>query len=507
MIQLLYACIVEQHDLRLVVLAALVCLFACFTATNLLADAQESSGKRRQLWHLAAATLFGVGVWTTHFIAELAYRPGIPIGYDITLTLLSIAVSVVLTWIGLGIVLQFGIRHVGGAVVGLAIGAMHYTGIAALRAPADLLWDPIMVAISVGTGAAMAAAAMEVLGSEPGLGNRVGATMLLVAAIVGLHFTGMAALTLRLNPAVDVPQAVLAPDLLAIAVAAGTAVIITLGLACSFVDNRLAQRTIEENERLLRRVEERTVELRLLQSELVRSERLSALGQLTATIAHELRNPLSAIGNTVYTLRQQVEAQGFDFDRPFDRIERSISRCERIIYDLTDFTQMRPVELAPVAIDAWLGALLDQPKFNAGIPVERGFSLPAAFVAIDPERMQRVIGNLLENAEHAMSEPLPGNRPPRIRVATRIQGDRLEIIVEDNGPGIPADILPKVFEPLFSTKSFGTGLGLPTVKQIIEQHGGTVAIASSASDGTRVTLRLPLAPAKEGTAPAAEMAA
>jgi signal transduction histidine kinase len=293
------------------------------------------------------------------------------------------------------------------------------------------------------------------------------------------------------------PQEVLAPNLLAIAVAAGTALIITLGLAGAFVDTRLARRTIEENERLHRRVEERTAELRHVQDELLRNERFSALGQLTATIAHELRNPLSAIGNTVYTLRQQVEAHGFDFDRPLDRIERSVSRCERIIYDLTDFTQMRPIEPAPVAIDAWLGALLDQPKFNAGIPIERRFSIPSPIVAIDPERMQRVIGNLLENAEHAMSEPLPGNRPPRIGVATRMQGGHLEIIVEDNGPGIPADVLPKVFEPLFSTKSFGTGLGLPTVKQIIEQHGGAIAITSTPATGTRVTLRLPSMPAQE----------
>jgi signal transduction histidine kinase len=82
-------------------------------------------------------------------------------------------------------------------------------------------------------------------------------------------------------------------------------------------------------------------------------------------------------------------------------------------------------------------------------------------------------------------------------VATRGGGDHLEILIEDNGPGIPADILPKVFEPLFSTKSFGTGLGLPTVKRIMEQHGGSIAIASTVQSGTRVTLRLPLASALE----------
>ena len=506
MLQLLYACIVEQHDLRLVALAAFVCLFACFTSVNLLAGAQASSGKRRDLWHAIAAMVFGVGVWTTHFIAELAYRPGIPIGYEITLTLLSIAVAVLLSSIGMWIVLSLGIRHVGGAVIGLAVGAMHYIGVAALRAPADFIWDPVMVAVSIAAGAAMAAAAMEVLGAKPGLGNRVGAATLLVIAIVGLHFIGMAALTLRLNPAVDMPQEVIAPDMLAFAVAAGTALIITLGLAGAFVDNRLAQRTIEENEQLQRGIEERTTRLRQVQDKLVRSERLSALGQLTATIAHELRNPLSAIGNTVYALRQQVGAQGLDFDRSLDRITRSVSRCERIINDLTDFTQMRAIEVEPVALNAWLEALLDERQFGAAIRVERFFATPDPVIAIDGARMRRVIANLLDNAVQAMSEPLPEDRQPCIAIATRAQGNSLEIIIEDNGRGIPGDVLPKVFEPLFSTKSFGTGLGLPTVKQIVEQHGGAIAIASTLSAGTRVTLRLPSAQAKDD-AQAKEMAA
>jgi NO-binding membrane sensor protein with MHYT domain/anti-sigma regulatory factor (Ser/Thr protein kinase) len=493
MLRILYACLVEQHDLRLVGLAAVVCLFACFTAINLLADAQESSGKRRRLWHLAAATVFGAGVWTTHFIAELAYRPGIPIGYDISLTLLSIAAAIVVTWIGMGIVLELGTRHIGGAVIGLAVGAMHYIGIAALRAPADLIWDPVMVGISVAIGAAVASAAIVVLGMKPSLAHRAAAMALLVLAIVGLHFTGMAALTLRLDSSVAMPSQFLAPDLLAIAVAAVTALIITLGLAGSFIDNRLAQHALRENERLQRRIDERTAELRQVQDELVRNERFSALGQLTATIAHELRNPLSAIGNTVYTLRQG----GLDLDRPLGRIERSIMRCERIINDLLDFTQTRSLEAAPIAVDAWLGEVLDQQKPGVGIRIERRLSMPDRLVRFDAERMRRVIVNLIENAVHAMSGQLSGGGEPHIIVATRGGGDHLEILIEDNGPGIPADILPKVFEPLFSTKSFGTGLGLPTVKRIMEQHGGSIAIASTVQSGTRVTLRLPLASALE----------
>jgi signal transduction histidine kinase len=111
--------------------------------------------------------------------------------------------------------------------------------------------------------------------------------------------------------------------------------------------------------------------------------------------------------------------------------------------------------------------------------------------------MRQVVINLLDNAVQAMMPDAQPRADGRILVATRLAQNGYELAIEDNGPGIPADILPKVFEPLFSTKSFGTGLGLPTVKQIVEQHGGNIGIQSEAGRGTRVTVILPSASAKE----------
>ena len=114
-------------------------------------------------------------------------------------------------------------------------------------------------------------------------------------------------------------------------------------------------------------------------------------------------------------------------------------------------------------------------------------------LSFDPERMRRVIINLIDNAAQAMAEKEPGS----VTVRTRADGGAFQLTVEDTGAGIPRDVLSKVFEPLFSTKSFGTGLGLPTVKQIVEQHGGTVEIESEPGAGTRVTVRLPALGAQE----------
>jgi len=108
-------------------------------------------------------------------------------------------------------------------------------------------------------------------------------------------------------------------------------------------------------------------------------------------------------------------------------------------------------------------------------------------VSLDLDRFRRVIINLLENAVQAFCEGTAPER--RISIAT-LAADTADIVISDSGPGIPADVMPRIFEPLFSTKSFGTGLGLPTVKQIVEQHDGTISITSTPGAGTSVWIRL-----------------
>ncbi len=241
---------------------------------------------------------------------------------------------------------------------------------------------------------------------------------------------------------------------------------------------------------LVLRVEERTAELRKAQIELLRREKLSTLGQLTATVAHELRNPLSAIRNTVFTIKETMAGAGLALDRPLARVERNVTRCDRIISDLLDFTRMRELNCAPIDFEGWLEEVLSDQRLPDGVILRRDFGARGRLVSFDCERMRRVIVNLVENAAQAMAD-LEG-RARTLTVKTHIEPDALDVVVADTGPGIPADIIGKVFEPLFSTKSFGTGLGLPTVKQIVEQHGGTVSIASEPGAGTEVAIRLPM---------------
>lgn len=239
---------------------------------------------------------------------------------------------------------------------------------------------------------------------------------------------------------------------------------------------------------LEQRVEQRTAELRAAQQEIVRKERLSALGQLTATVAHELRNPLSSIRNSLITVRDVVSRAGLEIERPLGRIGRSVVRCDGIINDLLEYTRVQDLRRRPITADPWLGETLGDQAIPADIVVHRNFGAPGSRVKFDADRMRRVVVNLIDNAIQAMAESA-GER--RIDIATSVEGNVYQLVIADNGPGIPPEILPRIFEPLFSTKSFGTGLGLPTVKQIVEQHNGAIRVDSALGKGTSVTVRLP----------------
>jgi NO-binding membrane sensor protein with MHYT domain len=133
----IYACITEQHDVRLVFLASLICIYACLISMNLFIRANDAGMDRALSWLFVAASTFGAGVWATHFIAELAYEPGFLINFDAGLTGLSFVAAIGAAWLGMLVAPRFAAPVLGGAMIGAGIAAMHYIGMAALRAPAQ----------------------------------------------------------------------------------------------------------------------------------------------------------------------------------------------------------------------------------------------------------------------------------------------------------------------------------------------------------------------------------
>ena len=273
-------------------------------------------------------------------------------------------------------------------------------------------------------------------------------------------------------------------------------------LVQDITDRKLAQQEIMAlNEELERRVEARTAELRAAQEELVRNERLAALGQLTGTVSHELRNPLGAMRTSVAAIRKLASDGEPMLQRAAQVVDRSVSRCDNIISDLLDYSRTRPLDRAPRMVDDWLGGLLDEYALPDGVELRRELDCPVS-ADLDAGHLGRSVTNLLQNACQAMTGPSDSAQagPRVLTAASRLVDGTVEILVADTGPGIAPEDLPRIFDPLFSTKSFGVGLGLALVKRTVEQHDGTVEAVSDEGRGARFVLRLPVTAAERSEA-------
>ena len=247
-----YACITQQHDLRLVVLAGLICAFATYTAFSLMGRAAAASVRGRRAWVAAGGIATGSGVWATHFIAMLAFQPDLPVTYAIDLTILSIVIAILVSGFGLKLALSSrpASRILGGLVIGAGIGAMHYTGMSALRLPGTVIYDPILAAASLIIGMGLGAAATVIGFTRQDLAHRALGALVLTIAICGLHFTAMAAAQIMPDSSIPLAGESIEPFWLATAVTAVTILVLALSLAGSTVDQHLTNRLVQEADRL-----------------------------------------------------------------------------------------------------------------------------------------------------------------------------------------------------------------------------------------------------------------
>lgn len=194
-------CLTVEHDLRLVLLAAFICFLSCYVAVTLVQRARLAEGTARNLWLGAAGTSSGFGIWATHFIAMLAYDPGVAMGFDMEPTLLSLAVAIVVTTMGLSLATYVsgrGATIAGGLLLGAGITSMHYIGMSALELPGRIVWNsPYIVASVIFAAIFGALALIFCMRAQAGVRDRAFATLLMAVGVVSLHFTAMAAVTIE----------------------------------------------------------------------------------------------------------------------------------------------------------------------------------------------------------------------------------------------------------------------------------------------------------------------
>jgi len=232
-----------------------------------------------------------------------------------------------------------------------------------------------------------------------------------------------------------------------------------------------------------------------MEEQLRRSERLSAVGQLAAGLAHEIRNPLASLSGAIELLAGDLPAEDTSSRRLFRIVERETQRLDRLVSEFLSYARSGPGRREPVELRGLieeLAQLLSRGDHHA-ISVEN--ALPRELLAEgDPDRVRQVFWNLLLNA--AQAEPADGRVTISGGVCAGTDADdssEIEVVVSDTGRGIPNDLLERVFEPFFTTKPRGTGLGLATVYKLVEAGGGQIGIESQVGAGTRVRVVLPRA--------------
>ncbi len=217
-----------------------------------------------------------------------------------------------------------------------------------------------------------------------------------------------------------------------------------------------------------------------------RSERLAALGKIVAEVNHDLQNPLAVIRTSLYSLRSHLEKGRKEGVRVhLDRIQRNAELAIHIASDLLDLTRHRKPETQHLDLSSFLGTLLEEFDIPPGIRLEAHLDPGAGLVEADPTMLQRVFQNLLRNAVQAM-----GGRGT-LTVSTRRSEDALEIAVADTGPGFPEEEIQRVFEPLFSTRPDGAGLGLAIARKLVEAHAGRIRAVNPPGGGAMVLVTLP----------------
>ncbi len=256
---------------------------------------------------------------------------------------------------------------------------------------------------------------------------------------------------------------------------------------------KLEKKLEEYSQHLEEMVEKRTRQLRVAQEQLIKSERLAAIGQVAAMVGHDLRNPLTGISGATYYLKTKLSPKMDEKTKEMlELIENDVEHANEIIKDLMEYSKEIRLELTETTPKLIVKETLSMVEIPDYVQVLDS-TQDEPKVKIDFEKMKRVFANLIKNAVDAM--PNGG----KLTITSKESDGNVEITFADTGIGMTKEVMEKIWTPFFTTKAKGMGLGLPICKRIIEAHGGNISVESTVGKGTTFTLVIPIRPkVKEG---------
>ncbi len=306
------------HDPLLVGLSLTIAVLASYSALTIAGRLKTADRRGRLFWLGAAAVTLGGGIWSMHFVAMLAFSLGMPIDYHVGLTVTSLVAAIVVAGTALYVVGRWQASWtsllVAGFFAGLGVATMHYMGMAAMRMDATISYDPLLFAVSIVIAVVAATAALWLAFNLEAAWHKVAAAFVMGAAIGGMHYTGMAAtIYTPLTDGAMVSTSSISPYGLAFAIAAASVVIFGLGIAAALVDRRFTnqlERELVERRKIELELRDTNKHLQAAMDKLSTTERLATIGQIAATVSHELRNPLASIRTSMELVRLQTMDKG-----------------------------------------------------------------------------------------------------------------------------------------------------------------------------------------------------
>jgi PAS domain S-box-containing protein len=249
---------------------------------------------------------------------------------------------------------------------------------------------------------------------------------------------------------------------------------------------QVEQKLAHYSEHLEEMVEARTIELREAQEKLVRNEKLAVLGQLAGSVGHELRNPLAVINNALYYLKLIGADSSEKVKEYLGIIQTETRTAEKIITDLLDFARIKSMDMEPVSASYLAARVLERYPAPQAVNVTLEIPEDLPMLYVDPRQVEQVLGNLVINACQSMSTG------GELTITAHQEQEMIAIAVKDTGVGIPPENMKKLFEPLFTTKAKGIGLGLAVSQKLAEANGGSIEVQSEAGVGSTFTVYLPV---------------
>ncbi|GJE42246.1 bifunctional diguanylate cyclase/phosphodiesterase [Methylobacterium soli] len=488
MIQL-YTCVAHQHDLRLVAVAAIICALGTYSTFAMGRQVlRDGPVTERLAWAITGVGATSTAIWATHFIAMLAYEPSMAFGFAIGQTVASLLVAIVLVGLGAGIVLarrSLAGRVIGGGVIGLAISAMHYTGMNAYYVQGTLNWDGLTVAVSVAVGVGLGSLSM-VLGFSADRRLRRLAPLSLLGAVCGMHFLGMSAVTIAFDPQVEIPGGSLDATILSILTANAAFLIVGSSLAALRLWHASRRRNEAENQRLRNLADIAVEGLMICDGDIVTGinhslERVIGLPR-EALIGAPLQSILPGLSTAEIPTEQEADAVLQDGARtgiPVRVIARrtTIKAKPHIVVAVRDQRERlrAEAEMHRLAHHDALTGLANRHQFNqtlaARLSSRRGEDGTFALLLLDLDRFKLVNDTL----GHAMGDALLRRVAHRLQRAlseddlvARLGGDEFAVIKGGGTdlPGLQAlaervnDILARPFLIDGHILNVGTSIGI-----------------------------------------------